>query len=106
MKKVILRTPMRTRSNSFSDAFFKVSTLTMKPTKPALTVAPSVGPFSKLTTKPTKSSRRTLQTKQALQNKTCFRKNLETCLTLKMSTKIYISAIFMKRRQVRHFHCI
>jgi hypothetical protein len=48
MKKVILRTPMRTRSNSFSDALFK-----------AWTVAPSVGLFSKLTTKPTKSSKPT-----------------------------------------------
>jgi hypothetical protein len=48
MKKVILRTPMRTRSNSFSDVLFK-----------AWSVAPSVGVFSKLTTKPTKPSKPT-----------------------------------------------
>jgi hypothetical protein len=48
MKNVILRTPMRTRSNSFSDALFK-----------AWIVAPSVGLFSKLTTKPTKPSKST-----------------------------------------------
>jgi hypothetical protein len=50
--------------------------------------------------------RRTLQMKQALQNKTCFRKNLETC-TLKMSTiksMIYISWLFVNRKQVKHFH--
>jgi enamine deaminase RidA (YjgF/YER057c/UK114 family) len=38
-----------------------------------------------------------------------FRKNLETCITLKMSTiksKIYISSFFVKRKQVRHFHYI
>jgi hypothetical protein len=56
MKKVILRTLMRTRSNSFSDALFKAwtvapsiglfSKLTKKPTKPAWTVEPSVGLFS------------------------------------------------------------
>jgi hypothetical protein len=43
MKKVILRTPKQTKSNSFSDALFWT-----------LTVAPSVGLFSKLTTKQTK----------------------------------------------------
>jgi hypothetical protein len=47
MKKVILRTPMLTRSNSFSDALFKAWTV------------PSVGRFSKLTTKPTKPSKPT-----------------------------------------------
>jgi hypothetical protein len=40
---VILRTHKRTKSNSFSDALFRT-----------LTVAPSVGLFSKLATKPTK----------------------------------------------------
>jgi hypothetical protein len=44
VKKVILRTPMRRRNNSFSDVLFK-----------AWTVVPSVGLFSKLTTKPTKA---------------------------------------------------
>jgi hypothetical protein len=48
IKKRILRTPMRTRSNSFSYALFK-----------AWTVAPSVGLFGKLTTKPTKPSKPT-----------------------------------------------
>jgi hypothetical protein len=48
MKKVILRTPMRTRNNSFSDALFK-----------AWIVAPSVGLLSKLTTKPAKPSKPT-----------------------------------------------
>jgi hypothetical protein len=43
MKRVILRTHKRTKSNSFSDALFLT-----------LTVAPSVGLFSKLATKPIK----------------------------------------------------
>jgi hypothetical protein len=51
MKKVILRTPMRTRSNSFSDALFRtdffVRTFSDGLFK-ARTVAPSVGLFSKL----------------------------------------------------------
>jgi hypothetical protein len=69
MKNVMLRSPMRTRSNSFWDALFKpwtvapsvglFSKLSTKPTKPALTVAPSVGLSSKLTTKPTKPSKPT-----------------------------------------------
>jgi hypothetical protein len=45
MKTVILRTHKRTKSNSFSDALFWT-----------LTVAPSVGMFSELATKPTKIS--------------------------------------------------
>jgi hypothetical protein len=44
MKTVILRTHKRTKCNSFSDALFRT-----------LSVAPSVGLFSKLATKPTKS---------------------------------------------------
>jgi hypothetical protein len=43
MKTVILRTHKRTKSNSFSYALFQT-----------LAVAPSVGLFSKLATKPTK----------------------------------------------------
>jgi hypothetical protein len=31
-------------------------------------------------------------------------KNLETCVTLKMST--IKSSLFVKRKQVKHFHCI
>jgi hypothetical protein len=42
MKTVILRTRKRTKSNSVSDALFR-----------PVTVAPSVGLFSKLTTRPT-----------------------------------------------------
>jgi hypothetical protein len=43
MKTVILRTHKRTKSKTLSDALFLT-----------LTVAPSVGLFSKLATKPTK----------------------------------------------------
>jgi hypothetical protein len=48
MKKVILRTPKRTKNNSFSYALFRT-----------LTVAKSVGMFSKLTTKSIKPSKPT-----------------------------------------------
>jgi hypothetical protein len=44
MKTAILRTHKRTKSNSFSDALFRTLTA----------VAPSVGLFTKLATKPTK----------------------------------------------------
>jgi hypothetical protein len=51
MKKVILRTPMRTRSNSFLDALFRTHFSRHGPW--------SIGLFSKLTTKPTKPSKPT-----------------------------------------------
>jgi hypothetical protein len=52
MKNLILRTPKPTKSNTFSGRPFIVPTFSDELFR-TLTVAPSVGLFSKLTTKPT-----------------------------------------------------